>query len=188
MSSWPAKCCPLAVTLLSLAPCGRTRFAMITTNLLYGPLLRMLLTVFDCTHSTLGSCSLTLDVMPGADCFENVWHILLAAVASTALIMLLPGVMVARGSFQMLEPKQDILFQPRHLFLLTTFTTLLMATSLFLGKKKFQWEKLEICLFASLMMLISMAFIHQPCTWSPLNWLKVAPKDVPQPARHRLGL
>ena len=72
--------------------------------------------------------------------------------------------------------------------LLTTFTTLLMATSLFLGKKKFQWEKLEICLFASLMMLISMAFIHQPCTWSPLNWLKVAPKDVPQPSHHRVGL
>ena len=67
----------------------------------------------------------------------------------------------------MLEP-QDILFQPRHLFLDYIHHASDGNLSV-LGKKKFQWEKLEICLFASLMMLISMAFIHQPCTWRPLG-------------------
>eukprot|EP00966_Prymnesium_polylepis_P234765 5430332-Prymnesium_polylepis.1 len=75
----------------------KTRFAMITTNLLYGPMLRTLLSVFDCTHKDLGSCSMHLDVMPATLCFEDHWHVLMAALACTALMMLLPGVRTARS-------------------------------------------------------------------------------------------
>ena len=150
----------------------KTRVAMITTNLLYGPMLRTLLSVFDCTHTELGSCSMQLDVMPATACFESIWHMLMAAFACTALMMLLPGVMVARGSFQMMEPKQGIFFQPRHLFLLTATTTLLMGTSVFIGRDTFAWQKLQICLLASLTMLVSLPFLPS-CTWRPLIVLKV---------------
>ena len=65
---------------------------MITTNLLYGPMLRTLLSVFDCTHTELGSCSMQLDVMPATQCFEDYWHMFMAALSCTSLMMLLPGV------------------------------------------------------------------------------------------------
>ena len=57
--------------------------------------------------------------------------------------------------------------------MLTVSTTILMATSVFLGSAKFAWQKLQICLFASTVMLLSIPLLRKPCTWQPLVIVKV---------------
>ena len=93
------------------------RGAGIITEVLFTPMLRSLLMVFDCSHSPFDECTMTLDASDNIECFNNPMHFMLAAFACVSIIMLYPTAVVARGYLQLIDKDKTIYMQQNFVFI-----------------------------------------------------------------------
>jgi len=155
------------------------RFVTFLSAVIYGPMLRMQLMTFDCSHRNAdlrGSCILYLDIYPEITCFDNPWHSTMAVCSCLTLSTLLPAVIVARTWFQLLEPRQSILLQPRHMLVSLVCQSIVMCVSLIFYRHA--WVKLSVNLACAVTLLghvLFERFVHQQSvvTWLPLLAVKI---------------
>jgi len=150
--------------------------AFLITEMLFAPIVRLLLDVFDCHHTSVCEMHMDFEGLEYVECFSTK-HFLLATAACTAIVALYPAAAVARGFLQLMNEGKTIYIQQRYIFLHTNVLLLLMAASTFLTHHP--WARLQVSLLASSVMYVRIMTYRtkhsrqlNACTWRPLIKMK----------------